>query len=30
LLARSIAFEDPLSGRPRRFESGFRLDWPSG
>ncbi len=28
LLARSIAFEDPLDGRPRRFESGFRLDWP--
>ncbi|WP_051933350.1 pseudouridine synthase [Massilia sp. BSC265] len=28
LLARSIAFEDPLSGEPRRFESGFRLDWP--
>ncbi|CAN7578160.1 pseudouridine synthase [Massilia sp. LjRoot122] len=28
LLARSIAFEDPLSGQPRRFDSGFRLDWP--
>ncbi|WP_051306440.1 pseudouridine synthase [Massilia alkalitolerans] len=28
LLARSIAFEDPLDGQPRRFESGFRLDWP--
>lgn len=30
LLARAIAFEDPLSGQPRRFESGFRLDWPPG
>lgn len=30
LLARAVAFEDPLSGQPRRFESGFRLDWPSG
>lgn len=28
LLARSIAFADPLDGQPRRFESGFRLDWP--
>ena len=28
LLARSIAFDDPLSGAPRRFDSGFRLDWP--
>jgi len=28
LLARSIAFVDPLSGEARRFDSGFRLDWP--
>ena len=28
LLARSIGFEDPLSGQPRRFDSGLRLDWP--
>ncbi len=28
LLARSISFEDPLGGQPRRFDSGFRLDWP--
>ncbi len=28
LLARAISFEDPLSGQPRRFESGFRLAWP--
>jgi tRNA pseudouridine32 synthase/23S rRNA pseudouridine746 synthase len=28
LLARSIGFLDPLSGEPRRFDSGFRLDWP--
>lgn len=27
LLARSIAFTDPLTGRPRRFESGLRLDF---
>ncbi|SFC61166.1 pseudouridine synthase [Massilia yuzhufengensis] len=29
LLARSIAFDDPLSGQPRRFDSGFRLAWPT-
>ena len=28
LLARSIAFDDPLSDQPRCFESSFRLDWP--
>ena len=28
LLARSVSFVDPLSGQPRRFDSGFRLDWP--
>lgn len=27
LLARSIAFIDPLTGQPRRFESQRRLDW---
>ncbi|GAB3390192.1 pseudouridine synthase [Massilia agri] len=30
LLARSISFIDPLSGDARRFDSGFRLDWPDG
>ncbi len=29
LLARSISFTDPLSGAARRFDSGFRLDWPA-
>lgn len=28
LLARSVSFLDPLSGETRRFDSGFRLDWP--
>jgi len=28
LLARSIAFDDPLTGAPRRFDSAFTLDWP--
>jgi tRNA pseudouridine32 synthase / 23S rRNA pseudouridine746 synthase len=28
LLARAITFTDPLTGQPRRFDSGFRLDWP--
>lgn len=28
LLARSIAFEDPLTGQPRSFSSAFTLDWP--
>lgn len=27
LLARSLAFDDPISGEPRRFESRLRLDW---
>lgn len=27
LLARSIAFDDPLSGRPRSFSSEFTLEW---
>lgn len=30
LLARALAFGDPLDGRPRRFESGFRLSELSG
>ena len=29
LLAKSIEFTDPLTGRPRRFESGLRLNFPS-
>ena len=29
LLARSIAFEDPLTGKARRFDSGRVLDWPA-
>lgn len=29
LLARGIAFSDPVTGEPRRFESGLKLDWPS-
>jgi len=28
LLARAIAFTDPVTGQARRFESGLRLDWP--
>ena len=28
LLARWIAFTDPVSGQARRFESGLRLNWP--
>ncbi|MFG5863998.1 pseudouridine synthase [Metapseudomonas sp. CR1201] len=27
LLARSLAFDDPVSGEPRRFDSRLRLDW---
>ena len=29
LLARSIAFTDPVTGQARRFESGLSLDWPA-
>lgn len=29
LLARALAFTDPVNGQPRRFESGRRLDWPA-
>ncbi|MDN4037428.1 pseudouridine synthase [Massilia sp. YIM B02443] len=29
LLARSIAFDDPLTGQPRSFSSAFTLDWPA-
>jgi tRNA pseudouridine32 synthase/23S rRNA pseudouridine746 synthase len=29
LLARGIAFTDPITGEERRFESGLSLDWPS-
>ncbi|MGI9218580.1 MAG: pseudouridine synthase [Hydrogenophaga sp.] len=29
LLARGIAFTDPVTGEPRRFDSGLSLDWPS-
>lgn len=29
LLARSISFDDPLTGQPRSFSSEFALDWPS-
>lgn len=29
LLARSIAFTDPVTGEARRFDSGLDLDWPS-
>jgi tRNA pseudouridine32 synthase / 23S rRNA pseudouridine746 synthase len=29
LLARGIAFTDPVTGEARRFESGLSLDWPS-
>lgn len=28
LLARAIAFTDPVTGERRRFESGRQLDWP--
>ncbi|WP_433873449.1 RluA family pseudouridine synthase [Saccharopolyspora sp. CA-218241] len=30
LLARSLEFTDPVSGRPRRFDSARALEWPSG
>ena len=30
LLAQSLAFEDPVSGQVRTFESGLRLDWVGG
>lgn len=31
LLARRLKFTDPVSGEPRRFESGLRLSaWPEG
>lgn len=29
LLARALAFTDPVSGMPRSFESRRRLDWPA-
>jgi tRNA pseudouridine32 synthase / 23S rRNA pseudouridine746 synthase len=29
LLARAIAFTDPVTGERRQFESGLSLDWPS-
>lgn len=29
LLAKGIAFTDPVTGEARRFESGLSLDWPS-
>jgi tRNA pseudouridine32 synthase/23S rRNA pseudouridine746 synthase len=29
LLARSIAFDDPLTGQPRSFDSALALDWPA-
>jgi len=29
LLAREIAFTDPVTGQPRRFTSGRTLDWPA-
>ncbi|MCZ8251625.1 MAG: pseudouridine synthase [Hylemonella sp.] len=29
LLARALAFNDPVSGHPRTFESRRRLDWPA-
>lgn len=29
LLARAIAFNDPVTGESRRFESGLDLEWPS-
>jgi len=30
LVARSLAFTDPVDGTPREFTSRFALDWPSG
>jgi len=30
LLARAMAFTDPITGVPRRFESRRQLSWPSG
>jgi tRNA pseudouridine32 synthase/23S rRNA pseudouridine746 synthase len=30
LLARAIAFDDPLTGEPRSFASRRELDWPEG
>lgn len=29
LLARGVAFTDPVTGERRRFDSGLSLDWPS-
>jgi tRNA pseudouridine32 synthase / 23S rRNA pseudouridine746 synthase len=29
LLAKHIAFTDPITGTERGFESAIRLDWPS-
>jgi len=29
LLARTLAFTDPLSGQPRQFQSQRSLDWPA-
>ena len=29
LLARAIAFTDPVTGQPRHFESRRALDWPA-
>ncbi|MBO3277668.1 RluA family pseudouridine synthase [Pseudomonas schmalbachii] len=28
LLARGLEFSDPLSGEPRKFDSGLQLEWP--
>jgi len=28
LLARAMAFTDPVTGQPRRFESRLQLAWP--
>lgn len=28
LLARALAFDDPVTGQPRQFRSGLRLRWP--
>ncbi|WP_353393932.1 pseudouridine synthase [Hydrogenophaga sp. 5NK40-0174] len=30
LLAQGIAFDDPVTGRPRSFSSGMHLTWPDG
>ena len=30
LLARGLQFKDPVTGKPRRFESQRQLDWPEG